>query len=123
MEKIDEQLNNIPSIEVPIGMHQFVMLKINYKKFQPVLLVAFTLLVLNFVIVIWHINAKLIDVEFSDMMRDFFEVFNFNFSFISTILASFFEIISPLLVISALLSLIGVIFTGRKIIFYQSVQA
>ena len=122
MEKIDEQLNNISFVEVPIGMHQFVMQKVNYKKLQPVLFVAFVLLVLNFIVIVWHINAKLIDAEFADMAKDFFEVFSFNFSFINTVLVSFFEIISPLLVVSAMLSLAGVIYTGKKINFYHFIQ-
>ncbi len=123
MEKIDEQLNNISQVEVPIGMHQFVMRKINYKKLQPVLFVAFALLALNFIVIVWHINARLIDVEFSDMVQDIFQIFSFNFSFINTVFVSFFEIISPLLVVSAVLSMIGAIYTGKKISFYHFSQA
>ncbi len=119
MENIDEQLNNISLVEVPIGMHQFVMQRINYKKLQPVLVIVFFLLAFNFIVVAWHINAKLIDAEFTDMVQDFFEVFNFDFSFFSTIWGSFFEIISPMLVLSAFLSLAGVIYTGKKINSYR----
>jgi hypothetical protein len=122
MEKIDEQLNNISLVEVPVGMHQFVMRRINYKKLQPVLFVAFALLALNFIVIVWHINAKLIDVEFTDMVQDFFEVFSFNFSFINTVLVSFFEIVSPLIVVSAILSLVGTIYAGKKINFYHFSQ-
>jgi len=122
MEKIDEQLDNLPLVEIPTGMHQFVMRKINNKKLQPVLFVVFTLLALNFIIIIWHINVKLIDVKFTDMMQDFLEIFSFNFSFISTFITSFFEIVSPLLVISAILSLVGTIYTGKKINFYHFSQ-
>jgi len=114
MDPIDEKLNRISSLEVPAGMHQFVMRKVNYKKLQPVLFTVFSLLILNFIVVVWHINAKLIDAEFTDMVQDFFEVFSFNFSFINTVLGSFFEIISPLLVVSAVLSLCGIIYTGKK---------
>jgi len=119
MEKIDEQLDNLPLVEIPTGMHQFVMRKINYKKLQPILFATFTLLALNFLVIAWHINAKLIDAEFTDIMKDFFEVFSFNFSFIKAILESFFEIISPLLLVSAMLSIIGAIYTGKKMNFYH----
>jgi hypothetical protein len=119
MEKIDEQLNNLFMAEVPIGMHQFVMRKVNYQKIKPVLFVSFVLLAFNFLIIAWHINAKLIDAEFIDMTQDFFEVFHFNFSFISTMWVSFFEIISPTLALSAILSLVGAIYTGKEISFYQ----
>ena len=119
MDKIDEQLNNLSQVEVPIGMHQFVMRRINYKKLRPVFFITFTLLILNFITIVWHINTKLIDAEFTDMMKDFFEVFSFNFSFIKTMLESFFEIISPLLLVSAALSMIGVIYTGKKMNFYH----
>ena len=119
MDKIDEQLNNLSQVEVPIGMHQFVMRRINYKKLRPVFFITFTLLILNFITIVWHINTKLIDAEFTDMMKDFFEVFSFNFSFIKTMLESFFEIISPLLLVSAMLSIIGAIYTGKKMNFYH----
>ena len=115
MEKIDKQLNNTSLVEVPVGMHQFVMRRVNYKKLQPVIFVAFALLAINFIIITWHINSKLIDAEFADMMQDFFEVFSLNFSFVNMVLGSFFEIISPVLVISAMLSMIGMIYTGKKI--------
>ncbi len=118
MEKIDEQLKNIPLVEVPIGMHQLVMRKINHKKLQPFILFIFAFFVLNFIIIVWHINAKLIDAEFTNMMRDFLDIFSFNFSFIKIFLLNFFEIISPLLVISASVSMLGAVYAGRKINFY-----
>lgn len=119
MEKIDEQLNNLSLVKVPAGMHQFVMQKINHQKTRPIFLVAFIILVFNFLVIAWHINAKLINAEFIDMAQDFFEVFSFNFSFINTVLGSFFEIISPTLFLSATLSLAGAIYIGKKITVYQ----
>ena|ERR1035437_1431624 len=118
MEKIDEHLNNLNMVEIPIHLHQSVMRKVNYQKIKPVLFVAFALLLFNFLVIAWHINAKLIDAEFLDMTQDFFEVFHFNVSFISTMWVSFFEIISPMLALSAILSLIGAIYTGKQISFY-----
>lgn len=105
--------------EIPIGVHQSVMRKINYQKIKPMLFTVFVLLVINFLVIVWHINAKLVDAEFTDMMQDFLEVFSFNFSFVGIMLGSFFEIISPLLVLSALLSLVGAVYTGKKINFYR----
>jgi hypothetical protein len=119
MEKIDEHLKNISIAEVPNGVHQFVMRKVNYYHLRPMLFVSFILLAFNFLIIAWHINAKLIDAEFIDMTQDFFEIFKFNFSFINTMWTSFFEIISPMLFLSAFLSLIGAIYTGKEISFYQ----
>ncbi len=120
MEKIDKQLNNLSMMEIPAGLHQSVMRKINYyKKLQPVFFATFILLTLYFIIVIWQIDVKLINAEFIDMMQDFFDVFSFNFSFINTILGSFFEIISPALVLSAVLSLASTIYLGKKINLYQ----
>ena len=120
MEKIDEQLNNLSFfLEIPVGVHQSVMQKIHYQKIKIVFFVIFALLSCNFLILAWHINAKLIDAEFIDMVQDFFDVFNLSFSFIGTIFTSFFEIISPALFLSALLSLVGVIYTGKQISFYK----
>ncbi len=123
MEKIDEQLNNISSVNIPIGMHQSVMRKVIYQSIKPVLFVAFILLAFNFLIIAWRIDTKLVHAEFADMAQDFFEVFSFNFSFINTIFGSFFEIISPMLVLSAVLSLAGAIYVGKKISLYQFVKA
>ncbi len=50
------------------------------------------------------------------MMGDFFTGFDLSFSFIGTILGSFFEIISPALILSALFSLVGAIYIGKKIV-------
>ena len=119
MEKINEQLNNLSWVEVPTGVHQSVMRKINYQRVRPALFIAFSFLALNFLVIAWHINAKLIDAEFVDMVQDFFEVFNFNFSFLKTIIESFFEIISPMLFLSAVLSLAGATYLGKKINNYQ----
>jgi len=119
MEKIDEQLNNLQTVDIPFGMHSSVIRKINYQKIKPVLFISFILLIFNFLLIAWHINAKLIDAEFMDMAQDFFEVFHFNISFFNTMFGSFFEIISPALFISAALSLLGAIYTAQKIRFYQ----
>ena len=120
MEKIDEQLNDLSVSDLPSGIHHSVMHGVYYRRLRPVLFISFILLVLNFLIIAWHINAKLIDAEFLDMTQDFFEVFSFNFSFVSTIWASFFEIVSPMLFLSAFLSLMGTIYIGREINFYST---
>jgi hypothetical protein len=119
MEKIEEQLNNLSAVEVPIGVHYSVMREVHYQKIRPALLIAFSVLIFNFLFIGWHINAKLINAEFLDMTQDFLEVFSFNFSFIQMVFVSFFEIVSPVLVLSAVLSLVGAIYTGKKINFHQ----
>ena len=84
-----------------------------------VFFVAFILFAFNFLLIAWHINAKLIDADFVTMTRDFLDVFDFNFSFVSTVFVSFFEIISPILILSAIFSLTGVVYIGKRINFYQ----
>lgn len=115
MEKIEEQLNNLSLVDIPVEIHQSVMRKVNYQRIKPVLFTAFVLLVLNFLMLSWRINVKLADAEFVDMVQDFFAVFNFNFSFINTIFESFFEIISPAFFLSAFMSLVGAIYIGSQI--------
>jgi hypothetical protein len=119
MDKIDEQLNSLYLAEIPVGMHQSVMRRVNYQKIKPMLFTAFALLAFSFIAIIWQINTQLINAEFTDMAQDFFNVFNFNFAFIDTIWGSFFEIISPTLFLSAILSLAGAIYIGKKITVYQ----
>ena len=119
MEEIDKKLNNLSFIEVPFGLHQSVMKKVSYQKNKPVFFVAFILFAFNFLLIAWHINAKLIDADFVTMTRDFLEVFDFSFSFIGTVFVSFFEIISPILILSAIFSLTGVVYIGKRINFYQ----
>jgi hypothetical protein len=119
MEKIDEQLNNLSLIEIPVGMHQSVMRRVNYQRIKPVLFIAFTLLAFSFLATTWYINVKLVDAEFVDMAQDFLEVFSFNFSFANTMLVSFFDIISPVVFSYAILSLAGAAYLGKKISFYS----
>lgn len=118
-KKIEEQLNNLPFLEVPSEVHQSTMRKIDYSRFKPILFTAFILLVINFIIIAWHIDSKLVEAEFSDMVQDFFQGFEMNFSFIDTILRNFFEIISPAVFFSGFLSLMGVAYLGNKIIKLQ----
>ena len=115
MEKIDEQLNNLALVNVPFQMHQSTMHKVNYWRLRPIFFGSFILLIFNLVLTIWRINNKLIDAEFFDMMHDFLDSFVWSFSFISTIIESFFEIISPVIFVSLILNLIGVIYIGKKI--------
>lgn len=119
MEKIDEQLKNLLLVGAPTSLHQSVMRKVQSKRLQPVLLTVLCLLVLNFIVIVWRINTKLVEAEFSDMILDFFEISDFSFSFVSTTLGSFLEIVSLELILSALLSLTGIIYIGRKIRVYQ----
>ncbi len=119
METIDEQLNNLSLVEIPSAMHQSIMRKVNHQKINPTLLVVFFLLVLNFLITAWHINTSLMNVDFLSMARDVFGIFNFNLSFINTITVSFFEVVPLSIIISAILSLAGAIYVGRKISIYS----
>jgi hypothetical protein len=121
MEKIEEQLNSLSLAEIPVGTHDFVMRKVNYQKIKPLLFVGIVSFAVIFIATIWYINTKLVDAEFVDMMQDFMEVFDFNINYdsINTILSNFFEIISPLIFTSAILSLGGMIYIGKKITFNQ----
>ncbi|SRR5258708_1352425 len=120
MEDIDKQLHNLSSYDLPVGVHKAVMLRAYYKKLQPIFAVVFALLALSFLSVIWYIYEELIDAQFTDMVKDFFEVFSFNFSFVNIVFTSFFDIVSPALVLSAVLSLAGTIYTGRKMRSHSS---
>jgi len=119
MEKIDEQLNNLSVIDIPNGMHQDIMRSVNYQKVNPTILVAFFLLVLNFLMMAWHINTRLIDADFLNMARDVFNVFDFNIASIGTIISSFFEVVPLSITISAVLSLAGAIYLLTKINIYN----
>ncbi len=115
MEKIEEQLNNLSSMEIPTGMHQSIMQKVNYRRIRPILFTAFFLFLFNFILIAWRINVKLVNAEFSTMMNDFFDGFVWSSSFVNTILGSFFEIISPTIFVSLLINLVGAIYLGNKI--------
>lgn len=115
MENIDKQLNNLSVVEVPAVVHQSTMRKIKYQKTKPVFFTAFALLAFSFVIVVWQINTNLTGAEFLDMVSDFFDVFNFDFSFWTAILTGFFGIVSPALFMVAIASLTGLIYIGNHI--------
>ena len=115
MDIIDEQLKNLSDAEFPSGIHQSVMRAVNYERTKPVLFVVLSLLVLNFAIIAWHINTKLIDAEFTEMLGDLMTEFSFSFSFMSMILGDLFAIISPEIFLSNILSLVGIIYVVKRI--------
>ena len=117
MEKIDKQLNNLNTTEMSPRLHSSIMRIVNHKKMQPMFLILFFLLVFNFIIIFWHINTKLVDAEFGVMMNDLFTDFDLSFYFIGTIISSFFEIISPALVLSLFISFFGSIYVYKKNIY------
>ena len=119
MEKIDEQLKNMAELGIPIEVHQSVMRAVKYRSLRPIFLIGFFLLVFAFVLSAWHINVKLLDAEFGDMMRDFFGSFELSFDFIGAVFGSFFEIVSPALFLSGVFSLFGLLYLGRKIKTYE----
>jgi hypothetical protein len=115
MEIIDEQLKNLPQNDLPVEVHQSIMRTANYRRVRPMLFIGFFLLAINFLIIAWHINAKLVDAEFSDMIADFFEGFDLSFLFVKTILVATFEIVPIELFLSGLASLLGAMYIGIKI--------
>ncbi len=115
MEKIDQQLNNLKNVEFPIHSHRLIMRKINYEKTKPFFFIVLSLLVVNFVLVTWHINSKLVEAEFSDIFYDFINNFALSYAFINPFVQNFFEVISPVVCVSFLLNLLGIIYVCKKI--------
>jgi len=119
MEKIDEQLKNISFVDVPVSVHQSIMKKVTSCRMQPFFIAVFCFLSVVFFMIAWHINTKLIEAEFSDMLADLLSDFNMSFYLFSTIVKSFFEIISPVYVLSLIFSFAGAVYLAKKIIHTQ----
>ncbi len=115
MEKIDEQLKKLGMVDTPKSFHHGVMEKVYNWRFRTMFFIVFALLAINFFVIAFHINMKLIDAEFLDMLQDFMGSFDMSASFFNTVFGSLFEIVSPFVLFSAFLSLMGVVYVGRKI--------
>ncbi len=119
MENIEKQLNTIKKVEMPFGVHQSIMKRVNYRRFRPILLVSFILLFINFVLLAWHINTRIIDAELVDMMQDLFASFSMDMNFFNTIFSSFFEVVPFELFISAVISFVGIAYLVKKITTHE----
>ena len=115
MDQLEEKLNKLNSVETPENFHQSVMQKVYGWRFRTVSFVLFTILFVNLTVIVLHIDLKIIDAELIDMMQDLFVSFDITFEYFNTIFNSLFEVISPFIFFSALLSLAGVIYLGRRI--------
>ena len=119
MENIEKQLNTIKKVEMPFGVHQSIMKRVNYRRFRPILLVSIILLFINFVLLAWHINTRIIDAELVDMMQDLFASFSMDMNFFNTIFSSFFEVVPFELFISAVISFVGIAYLVKKITTHE----
>ena len=119
MENIEKQLNTIKKVEMPFGVHQSIMKRVNYRRFRPISLVSFILLFINFVLLAWHINTRIIDAELVDMMQDLFASFSMDMNFFNTIFSSFFEVVPFELFISAVISFVGIAYLVKKITTHE----
>jgi hypothetical protein len=116
MDNLDKKLKDLNEIEMPSGLHQSIMRNVNYKKVLPLILIPFMILALNFIVVSWHIDLRLVDAEWKDMLLDLWEGFDFTMDFFTTIVESFLEIIPLPLLILFIFSLSGTIYTGLRFI-------
>lgn len=119
MENIEEKLKTIEKVEMPFGIHQSVMRKVNYYNLRPILLFSLTLLTINFIFLVWHINTKIIDAELVDMMQDLFASFSMDINFFNVIFKSFFEVVPLELFTCAIVSFVGVTYLAKKITTYE----
>lgn len=116
MDYLDKKLKDLDDAEMPAGLHQSIMRNVNYKKVLPLILIPFMILALNFIIVTWHIDLKLVDAEWKDMVLDLWEGFDFTMDFFTTIVESFLEIIPLPVFILFVFSFLGTIYTGFRFI-------
>jgi hypothetical protein len=114
MDDLDEKLKSLTEVNLPVGVHHTVMRAVHFKKMQPFLWFLLSLLVLNFVLLAFHLNNKLVDAEWLDMATDLFAGFDLSLSFFEMITSSFFEVVSPMLALSLASSFVGFVFITKK---------
>lgn len=114
MDDLDEKLKSLTEVNLPVGVHHTVMRAVNFKKMQPFLFFLLSLLVLNFALIAFHVNTKLVDAEWGDMVTDLFAGFDLSLSFFEMITSSFFEVVSPMLALSLVSSFVGFVFITKK---------
>jgi hypothetical protein len=116
--KIMEQTNTIQHSyekEVPPGLHASIMKRVNHLKLRPLFFLVLALFVINLLMLTSHINGKLVEAEFMDMLRDLTEDSYFDSLALGILLERFFEIISFELVASVLLNAVGVFYISGKL--------
>lgn len=119
MEPIEQQLHTLSETDLPQGLHQSVLQKVNYLKLRPLLLVALFVCSINVLILSSHINSKLVEAEFLDMIRDFTRDSYASFLVLSILLERFFEVVTVEVVASLFVNMAGAIYMSNKLISYK----
>lgn len=119
MEKIDQRLYEKNEVDIPFGVHQSIMARVNYLHFRPIFFLVLVIFIVNLLILFLHIDNKLIEAEFLDMVTDFTTDSYSGLLVLNILTGKFFEIISVELLASLFLNLIGTIYFSKKIVAYR----
>lgn len=119
MEPIEQQLHTLKEEHQPDGMHQSILRRINYLKIRPLLFVALFVCSVNILILTSHINNKLVEAEFLDIIHDLTRDSYTGFLVLSILLEKFFEVISIEILASLFVNMAGAIYMSNKLLSYQ----
>lgn len=104
---------------MPMGLHQAILERVNYLKLRPLLVIVLAVFLVNILILGLHINSKLIEVEFFDMVRDFTMDSYAGFLVANIVFEKFFQIIPVEIILSVLLNLAGITYIANRLLSYR----
>lgn len=110
MESVSRNLKELVVEDIPEGLHLRIISKMVVSKFRAYFLAVGIFLVLNFLVLSWHIWMTIIDTEAYAVFFALFQDFEFSFSYISDIVGTLFEIIPIVLVVAFVVNLVLIIY-------------
>ena len=84
----------LPILDLPNQLHQKIMRKVLIWKLRKPLLIIAGFLLINIILGIWHLWAKLSDQESWSILQSLFSDFEVSFSFLNYFISEFFNLFS-----------------------------
>ena len=110
------QLHNTQNVDVPHGLHSNIMKRVNHLKLRPLFFIILVLFISNLLVLASHINGKLVEAEFVDMLQDMTKDSYFDSLALGILIGRFFEIISFELIASVILNTVGAFYISSKLL-------
>lgn len=96
MNTIEKNLNELPLLAMPSGLHERIMRKIIIMKLRTPFLVVLSILSFNLFISSWHLWARLVENETFSIIKIFITEIEFDYTSITGTAQALSQVISPL---------------------------
>jgi len=114
MDKIFEQIKNVPEADMPVDLRSGIKKRLLVIKFRFYLLVAFSGLALSFVLLSLHVYAQIAETDALVAVKALISGFEFSLDYLSDLFEGLNELL-PLVEIMFLAINLGLVFYAIKI--------